>query len=126
MGRSKSIPYIRITGAWLGPTPRRKRPSHAALAVAPCWAITSGCRGQVGTTATPRESVVVDAPARARAMIGSNPKAAPSHIPWNPWASVLHRQGADRVDAARLGEQQRDPHERPPASTLGEPRGPAR
>ncbi len=87
-GRSASMPYIPMTGTWLGPTPSRNRPGHAALAVAACWAATTGWRGQVGTTATPSAIRSVAGPASASAMIGSNPKAEPSHRPWKPCASV--------------------------------------
>ncbi len=56
---------------------------------------------------------------RVEAERGSDPQAVEALI------LRAHRQRAHRVDAARLGEQQRDLH-RGPGSMFGEPIGPAR
>ena len=69
------------------PMPRVKRPSAADCAVRACWAMTTGWRGKVGTTAVPISTRFVWLATTARAVSASKPKAVGIQTPWKPSAS---------------------------------------
>ena len=75
IGREKSKPNCpSIDTRWLRPIPRTNRPPVAAWAVSACWAITTGCRVNVGTTNVPSSRRFVRAPPSARAIAASKPR----------------------------------------------------
>ena len=54
-----------------GPTPRRKRPSHAACTESACWPSAIGWRDCSGTTAVPSSMRLVSRPISATAVMAS-------------------------------------------------------
>ena len=88
-GFANDRPYIVSINTWCdSPIPRAKRPPLATCAVSACWAIVTGCRGYVGTTAVPSSMRVVTRPTSAANMSASSPNSCVNHAEENPSRSA--------------------------------------